>query len=101
MALGSMTFCLSRAGLWPLPEVSDVELSLLDLYRIMTSLVIHDIGETADKPQVNHGLCNPRPMLMKQIEQVMHEIPDPYAAFHIRHLEEQAMRLRSHRTSIR
>ncbi|KAF1738459.1 hypothetical protein CRV24_000385 [Beauveria bassiana] len=94
MSLGSMTFCLARAGLWPLPEAADVKLSLSDLYRILTNLVIHDIGATADAPETDHRFCNPRRMLMDRVDQVMRGIPSPLTEFHVRHLEKQAKRLR-------
>ncbi|OAQ98236.1 hypothetical protein LLEC1_06484 [Akanthomyces lecanii] len=71
MALGSITFCLARAGLWPLPAAAEVKLSLSDLGRVLAGMVIHDIGETTDEPRVDHGICNPRWLLMKQVEQVM------------------------------
>ncbi|KAK8145709.1 hypothetical protein G3M48_004094 [Beauveria asiatica] len=94
MSLGSMTFCLARAGLWPLPEAAQVKLSLSDLYRILTNLVIHDIGATADAPETDHSFCNPRRMLMDRVDQVMRTIPSPLTEFHVRHLEKQAKRLR-------
>ncbi|OAA75283.1 hypothetical protein LEL_07271 [Akanthomyces lecanii RCEF 1005] len=94
MALGSITFCLARAGLWPLPAAAEVKLSLSDLDRVLASMVIHDIGETTDEPRVDHGVCNPRQLLMKQVEQVMRGVPSPVADFHVKHLEEQAVRLR-------
>ncbi|KAM3492026.1 hypothetical protein MY3957_004684 [Beauveria namnaoensis] len=94
MSLGSMTFCLARAGLWPLPEAAQVKLSLSDLYRILTNLVIHDIGATADAPETDHRFCNPRRMLMDRVDQVMRNISSPLTEFHVRHLEKQAKRLR-------
>lgn len=85
-----MTFCLARAGLWPLPAALDVELSLLDLYRTLTSLIIHDIGETAEKPLVDHRDCNPRSQLMNRVEQVMRHLPSPLSEYHVNHFEKQA-----------
>lgn len=93
MALGSITFCLARAGLWPLPETV-VGRSLADLDRVMATMVVHDIGETTDEPRVDHGPCNPRPVLMQRVEQVMRGIPSPLAEFHGKHLEERAVQLR-------
>lgn len=80
--------------MWPLPEAADVKLSLSDLYRILTNLVIHDIGATADAPETDHRFCNPRRMLMGRVDQVMRNIPSPLTEFHVRHLEKQAKRLR-------
>ncbi|KAK9443711.1 nuclear pore protein-like protein [Metarhizium brunneum] len=94
MLLGSITFCLARAGLWPLPEAVDVELSLFDLYRVLATLVIHDIGKTNEKPAVDHQDCNPSPQLLNQVQMVMGQIPSPLTDFHVKHLEEQAQRLK-------
>ncbi|KAF4956725.1 hypothetical protein FSARC_11493 [Fusarium sarcochroum] len=38
MILGSITFCLSRAGLWPLPQAEDVMDSIVGLHRTSVSL---------------------------------------------------------------
>ncbi|CAG7561794.1 unnamed protein product [Fusarium equiseti] len=43
MILGSITFCLARAGLWPLPKAEDVRDSIVGLHRKLKGLVIHDI----------------------------------------------------------
>lgn len=93
MLLGSMTFCLARGGLWPIPEAADVELSLVDIYRVLTTLVIHDIGGADQTPGVDHRECNPRPVLLSQIQQIMGEIPSPLTDYHTSRLEEQAKKL--------
>ena len=94
MILGSMTFCLARAGLWPLPEPQDIDYSLLELYEKLTTLVIHDIGKAdTSNPEANHKECNPRPYLLEQVQKVMREMPSPVSAFHIKHMEKQARRL--------
>ncbi|KAI9147269.1 hypothetical protein HJFPF1_13308 [Paramyrothecium foliicola] len=91
MILGSMTFCLARAGLWPLPEPDELEYSLVGLYRKLTSLVIHDIGQVGDhQPMTDHRECNPRSFLLEQIKRIMDEIPSPLTESHMRHLSKQA-----------
>lgn len=94
MILGSMTFCLTRAGLWPLPEPRKMEYSIVGLYRKLTNLIIHDIGpEVSEKPLVDHKECNPGPYLLQQVKAVMDQIPKPVDETHINHLDEQAARL--------
>lgn len=93
MILGSITFCLARAGLWPLPEARDVEYSIVDLYAKLTGLVIHDIGETNGKPAADHSECNPRQYLLDKLRQAMQEIPGPLTKVHTEHLERQALSL--------
>lgn len=94
MILGSITFCLARAGLWPLPDVQDMEYSVLGLYKKLTNLVIHDIGpEVAGKPSKDHRACNPEALLLERVKRVMDEIPNPMMDFHIEHLKTQAKKL--------
>lgn len=107
MILGSITFCLARAGLWPLPDPRELEYSVLSLYSKLTSLVIHDIGET-DGPGgsgnensrgksgllADHSGCNPRQYLLDKIRQAMDQIPNPLTTLHAEHLERQAARFR-------
>lgn len=93
MILGSMTFCLTRAGLWPLPDPRDLECSVLDLYGKLTGLIIHDIGREAGEEGVDHRECNPRAYLMGQVQGIIHEIPNPVTEFHVKYLEDQAKKL--------
>ena len=94
MILGSMTFCLARAGLWPLPEIQEANLSVRAIYGKLRGLIIHDIGkESTDAKAVDHKGCNPEAYLLDQVERVMSEIPSPLAEFHIQYLEEQANKL--------
>lgn len=97
MILGSITFCLARAGLWPLPEAREVDqYSVLGLYsKLTTSLVIHDIGETTTSE--SHRECNPRAYLLDKIRQTVEEIPSPLTAVHTEHLERQSAKLRGGR----
>lgn len=89
MILGSMTFCLTRVGLWPLPDARQVEYSVLGLYAKLTNLIIHDIGEVSEKPTVDHKGCNPGQYLLDRVRQVMDDIPSPLTEQHVKHLEEQ------------
>ncbi|SPN99147.1 related to nuclear pore protein [Cephalotrichum gorgonifer] len=95
MILGSMTFCLARAGLWPLPEARGVEYSVLGLHGKLTTLVIHDIGRASagDKGVVDHGECNPRAYLLDLVQRVVRETPSPLTEFHVKYLDQQAKKL--------
>lgn len=104
MILGSITFCLARAGLWPLPKPNELDYSILGLYSKLTSLVIHDIGEAVSPGAgrddggsggllADHSECNPRQYLLDKIRQAMDEIPSPLTKLHGEHLDRQAARL--------
>ncbi|KAJ9145411.1 Nuclear pore protein-like protein [Pleurostoma richardsiae] len=95
MILGSVTFCLSRAGLWPLPEVKDVTYSLDGLCTKLRTLVIHDIGQVPREPAVDHRKCNPTPFLLGEMDKIMRGIPDPVTDYHRKHLDEQAKKFNS------
>ncbi|UNI24197.1 hypothetical protein JDV02_009963 [Purpureocillium takamizusanense] len=90
MILGSMTFCLTRAELWPLPDPSDVRYSVAGLYKKLASLIIHDIGDIKGTPSEDHRQCNPREHLLYQVQQVMERIPDLLTDYHKNRLEEQS-----------
>ncbi|KAH9987666.1 hypothetical protein F4779DRAFT_611308 [Xylariaceae sp. FL0662B] len=92
MILGSLTFCLVRAGLWPLPEADEVEESVTSLYSKLTNIIVHDIG-TADNSRVNHNECNPGPLLLDRIQTIMAEIPNPVTDSHEEYMAEQARKL--------
>ncbi|KAF4469556.1 nuclear pore [Fusarium albosuccineum] len=94
MILGSLTFCLARAGLWPLPTPEDVPDSIVGLHRKMTGLIIHDIGEIpGTKPAVDHRGCNPGPYLLNEVEAIFKDIPSPITKFHLDQMDRQAKRL--------
>ncbi|RYP37415.1 hypothetical protein DL768_010870 [Monosporascus sp. mg162] len=93
MILGSMTFCLARAGFWPLPDAADVEESIVDLYAKLMNLVIHDIGRPTPKSAEDHSECNPAEYLTEQIKRIIDGIADPVTPAHWRHLEIQARKL--------
>lgn len=90
--LGSMTFCLMRAGLWPIPPAQEVTYSIQGLYAKLTNLVIHDLGEVREKPLVDHTGCNPAQFLLDRIRQVMNEIPNSLTEEQMKHLDKQAQR---------
>ncbi|OAA55656.1 hypothetical protein ISF_07761 [Cordyceps fumosorosea ARSEF 2679] len=95
MILGSLSFCLARAGIWPLPTAAaHVRLSLGELHRVLTNLVIHDIGAEPGDPRLDHETCNPAPLLMQRVRHVMLSIPSPVTEFHVSHLERRARKLR-------
>ncbi|KAI1397247.1 hypothetical protein F4819DRAFT_490701 [Hypoxylon fuscum] len=93
MILGSMTFCLVKAGLWPLPEATEVEESSVDLYTKLMNLVIHDIGRPSPKSPEDHSECNPTEYLMGQMKRIINEVADPVTDAHWRHLEIQERKL--------
>ncbi|KAM5341763.1 hypothetical protein ACJ41O_014794 [Fusarium nematophilum] len=95
MILGSMTFCLARAGLWPLPAPEEVADSIVALHRKMTGLIIHDIGQVGERPAVDHRECNPGGYLLAELERIFKEIPMPVTKFHLDQMDEQARRLQS------
>ena len=93
MILGSMTFCLARSGLWPLPEAAEVEESVLELYTKLVNLVIHDIGRPSPKSGEDHSKCNPMQHLMENIKRIIDNIADPVTDYHWTHLEKRARQL--------
>lgn len=94
MILGSLSFCVARAGLWPLPEPHETNLSVRGIYGKLTGLIIHDIGKEDTKAlTLDLKGCNPGPYLLDQVERVMDEIPSPVTDLHIKHLEGQANKL--------
>ncbi|KAI1802631.1 hypothetical protein F4811DRAFT_572819 [Daldinia bambusicola] len=92
MILGSITFCLIRAGLWPLPDADEVEESVMAIYSKMTSIIIHDIG-AVDNSRVDHSDCNPGPFLLDRVQTMMGEIPNPVTALHSEYMDEQMRKL--------
>jgi hypothetical protein len=91
MILGSMTFCLARAGLWPLPNPVDIDDSIIGLRRKLTSLVVHDIGRASES--VDHHECNPEPYLLGRVERIIKQMENPVTEFHYRMMDENAQKL--------
>ena len=79
MILGSIVFCLTRAGLWPIPPAEDVDESVLGLFQKLTGIVVHDIGQPERKGE-DHSGCNPRQFLIDRLQRILAEIPDPLMA---------------------
>lgn len=79
MILGSIVFCLTRAGLWPIPPAEDVSESVLGLFQKLTGIVVHDIGQPERKGE-DHSGCNPRQFLIDRLQRILAEIPDPLMA---------------------
>ncbi|KAK4158454.1 nuclear pore protein-like protein [Chaetomidium leptoderma] len=94
MILGSMTFCLTRASLCPIPEhVRDVEHSLLGLYEALSTLVIHDIGQPIKGEGDDHRGCNPQEYLVDQMKEVLAKMQNPVREADREQLDAQAKRL--------
>lgn len=93
MILGSMTFCLTRAGLCPVPEdAGSVEHSILGLYEAFANLVIHDIGQPV-KGEGDHRGCNPQEYLVEQMKEVLARMRSPLREGDREQLDAQAKRL--------
>jgi len=94
MILGSVVFCLTRAGLWPLPGSRDVGESVMGLYRKMTSVVIHDIGQV-EKNGNDHAKCNPRDFLLERLKRILVDMVDPLVEEERKYVLRQKQRLRT------
>lgn len=92
MILGSVVFCLTRAGLWPIPEAKEVGESVISLYRQLTSIVIHDIGQ-AERKGDDHARCNPRGFLLERLQRVMADMADPLVEGEREYVNKQAQKL--------
>lgn len=76
MILGSVVFCLTRANLWPVPEAQDVEESVMALYRLLASVVVHDIG-MGERRGDDHAKCNPRGFLLERLQGILADVANP------------------------
>jgi hypothetical protein len=92
MILGSLVFCLTRAGLWPIPEDEEIEQSVMALYRLLTGVVIHDIGQLEKKGN-DHAKCNPRGFLMGRLKAVLVDMQDPVGEEERAYVVRQRVRL--------
>lgn len=92
MILGSITFCLARAGLWPIPDAANVNESILTLHRVLANIVIHDIG--AERKGSDHTHCNPREFVMDRLKRILADMEDPVHEADRRALETNARRVR-------
>jgi hypothetical protein len=92
MILGSVVFCLTRAGLWPLPDPHDVGESVMELYRKMTGVVVHDIGQVG-KGGDDHARCNPRSFLLERLQRILADMPDPLVQGEREYVVRQRQRL--------
>jgi hypothetical protein len=92
MILGSVVFCLTRAGLWPLPDPHDVGESIMELYRKMTGVVVHDIGQVG-KGGDDHARCNPRSFLLERLQRILADMPDPLVQGEREYVVRQRQRL--------
>jgi hypothetical protein len=92
MILGSVVFCLTRAGLWPIPDPRDVGETVMGLYRKMTGVVIHDIGQ-AEKNGSDHAKCNPRNFLLERLQRILVDMADPLVQGEREYVVRQRQRL--------
>ncbi|KAJ2975791.1 hypothetical protein NUW58_g1721 [Xylaria curta] len=89
MILGSLTFCLARAGLWPLPEDDEVEMTILQLHKVLVNLIIHNIGTTTKSDEPDHSQCNPKEYMMSRLRETMMEISIPITDVQRKQIAEQ------------
>jgi hypothetical protein len=94
MILGSVVFCLTRAGLWPLPDPREVEDTVMGLYRKMTGIVIHDIGRV-EKGGNDHAKCNPRDFLLERLKRILVDMRDPLAEEERKYVVRQRQKLKT------
>lgn len=92
MILGSVVFCLTRANLWPIPASHEINDSVMGLYRQLTSIVIHDIGQP-DKKGNDHTQCNPRGFLLERLQRILADMADPLVEGEREYVKKQRQRL--------
>lgn len=92
MILGSVVFCLTRAGLWPIPEAADIEESVMALYRLLANIVIHDIG-VGERKGDDHAKCNPRGFLLERLQRILADMADPLVEGERGYVVKQGVRL--------
>lgn len=92
MILGSVVFCLTRANLWPIPASQDMNDSVMGLYRQLTSIVIHDIGQPEKKGN-DHSNCNPRGFLLERLQRILADMADPLVEGEREYVKMQRQRL--------
>jgi hypothetical protein len=99
MILGSVVFCLTRAGLWPIPDSRDVGETVMGLYRKMTSVIIHDIGQV-EKNGNDHAKCNPRSFLLERLQRILVDMADPLGQGEREYVVRQRQRLKTGAESV-
>ena len=92
MILGSVVFCLTRANLWPIPEAQDIDESVMALYRQLTNIVIHDIGQ-GEKKGNDHAKCNPRGFLLERLQRILADMADPLVEGEREYVAKQRLKL--------
>ncbi len=92
MILGYMTFYLTRAGLWPIPDAENLDMSVMDLQERLLNLVTHDIRIKGTKGPDHRG-CNPRDFLMDGIGAIVTRIPNTVNDNHKQQLDQQSRKL--------
>ncbi|KAK4496812.1 hypothetical protein PRZ48_012796 [Zasmidium cellare] len=92
MILGSIVFCMTRAGLWPIPDIENLQESVVGLYRSLMNLVIHDIGQPEKKGDDHHA-CNPKQFLTERLQRILAEMADPVLETNRKQLDTQARKL--------
>ncbi|KAF2962675.1 hypothetical protein GQX73_g10898 [Xylaria multiplex] len=95
MILGSLTFCLARARLWPLPENDEVEMSILQLHKVLVNLIIHNIGTAIKSNEPDHSECNPKEYMMDRLRETMMGIPNPVTDLQRQHIAKQLNKITS------
>lgn len=92
MILGSIVFCLSRVKLFPVPRPEDINESVLSLYRKLSTIVVHDIGQLERKGS-DHSECNPRKFLIDRLQRILADMAPPISDEHSAMLEAQMKKI--------
>lgn len=92
MILGSIVFCLSRAKLFPVPRPEEINESVLSLYRKLSTIVVHDIGQ-GERKGSDHSECNPRKFLIDRLQRILADMAPPISDEHNAMLEAQMKKI--------
>ncbi|TGO33553.1 hypothetical protein BHYA_0240g00120 [Botrytis hyacinthi] len=85
--LGSLTWCLCKSKLWPLPEAPDIYESIAAIYTRLSGLIIHDLGQF-DKKE-DHSICNPSGMINLHMKTALTSLTLPLTRRQIEYMRKQ------------
>lgn len=84
--LGSVTIGLMREGLWPIPSLEDVDMSVEEVYQKLSNIIIYDFGQVSTE-DVDHSKCNPAAFLTDKIKGIFETISSPITDWQRQQLE--------------
>ncbi|KAK6615092.1 hypothetical protein QC760_000199 [Botrytis cinerea] len=85
--LGSLTWCLCKSKLWPLPEAPDIYDSIAGIYTRLQGLIIHDLG-VFDKKE-DHSICNPSGMINSHLKTALTCLTLPLTRRQVEYMKKQ------------